>query len=294
MRWKLDTIKGRWAVPGEAGGGGAWYPPSVDGGNGVLGHRESVPVRRHAAAIRTAARTRARRCTRTRCSRSTARSGTLAWYDQVTPHDVRDHDFQLSPVLGSSGGRPAVFGAGKGGVVDRVGPATHKRLWQTEVGVHRNDSGPLPPHRVAGVPRPVRRRRDADGVRLRAALSPGREPLRSPAAPTATRTSPTVDPSRGTGELVALDARTGKQVVEPEAAAAGLRLRDRRQRRRLHLDLRRRGLRARRRLGRRALEDDASAAGVNACPALDVERGSSFPRASRTRRGGVTELVASS
>ena len=179
VRWKLDTIKGRWAVPGEAGGGGAWYPPSVDGANGVLGHRES--------ATRTAARgshpnggafAGAALYTDSLLAVDGA-SGTLAWYDQVTPHDVRDHDFQLSPVLGSSGGRPAVFGAGKGGLAVAWDRATHERLWQTEVGVHRNDSGPLPPHRVPVCPGLLRRRRDADGVRLRAALSPGREPLRS-------------------------------------------------------------------------------------------------------------------
>ena len=31
VRWRFDTIKGSWAVPSEASGGGAWYAPSVDG-----------------------------------------------------------------------------------------------------------------------------------------------------------------------------------------------------------------------------------------------------------------------
>ena len=28
-----------------------------------------------------------------------ARSGRLLWYDQVTPHDVRDYDFEATPVV---------------------------------------------------------------------------------------------------------------------------------------------------------------------------------------------------
>jgi len=32
-----------------------------------------------------------------------ARSGDLLWYDQVTPHDVRDYDFQATPILATVG-----------------------------------------------------------------------------------------------------------------------------------------------------------------------------------------------
>ena len=92
--------RSRGAIPLEAGGGGLWYPVSID-------------ARR---ALCTAA-------TRTRTPWGgtpehpnggafpgpvlytdsllvlDARTGRLLWHDQVTPHDVRDYDFQATPIL---------------------------------------------------------------------------------------------------------------------------------------------------------------------------------------------------
>ncbi len=70
----------------------------------------------------------------------------------MTPHDVRDYDFQLPPVIGSVDGRPVVFGAGKAGLVIAWNRSTHTRLWQTAVGIHRNDRGRLPRHPVSVCP----------------------------------------------------------------------------------------------------------------------------------------------
>jgi len=210
VRWKLDTIKGRWAVPSEAGGGGAWYPPSVDGGTVFWGTANPYPyggTRRHpnggafaGAALYTDS-----------LLAVDAAGGSLAWFDQVTPHDVRDHDFQLSPVLGSSGGRPAVFGAGKSGLAVAWDRATHRRLWETPVGVHRNDTGPLPPHRVPVCPGLF------GGVETPMAYAYGRlflpvVNLCVPGSAYGYQDLSTVDPSHGTSEVVALDAATGKQV----------------------------------------------------------------------------------
>src|SRR5262249_59377128 len=44
VRWKLDTIKGRWRVPAEAGGGGAWWTPRVAGSGGFLGVANPLPL----------------------------------------------------------------------------------------------------------------------------------------------------------------------------------------------------------------------------------------------------------
>jgi alcohol dehydrogenase (cytochrome c) len=92
---------------------------------------------------------------------------------------------------------------------DRV---THRRLWQTTVGVHRNDSGPLPrqavsvcPGLLGGVETPIA----SDGSQIYVPVvdlcmkgsSVGYEDLAH------------VDVSaRGRGELVALDAATGHTV----------------------------------------------------------------------------------
>ena len=58
----------------------------------------------------------------------------------VTAHDIRDYDFEATPIL--AGGR--VFGAGKAGRVLAWDRSTKQRLWETRVGTHLNDRGPLP------------------------------------------------------------------------------------------------------------------------------------------------------
>ena len=71
VRWKFDTIREPWRYPLEAGGGGLWYPVSVDDeGRLYAGTRTRSPGadRRRA---RTAPPSRARCSTRTRCSCST-------------------------------------------------------------------------------------------------------------------------------------------------------------------------------------------------------------------------------
>ena len=73
-----------------------------------------------------------------------ARTGTIEWFDQVSAHDVRDYDFSLPPMLLRVGGRSLVIGAGKSGRVIAWDAASHRRVWQRSVGIHRNDTGPLP------------------------------------------------------------------------------------------------------------------------------------------------------
>ena len=156
-----------------------------------------------------------------------AQTGELRWYDQVTPHDVRDYDFQFPPILGSSGGREAVFGAGKAGTVIAWDRKTHDRIWQTEVGTHRNDRGPLPSHPVSVCPGLL------GGVLTPMAYGAGR--LYVPVVDLCMLGSAhgyedlgSVDiAARGRGELVALDAATGRHVwarrlPEPDFGCATL------------------------------------------------------------------------
>jgi alcohol dehydrogenase (cytochrome c) len=123
---------------------------------------------------------------------------------------VRDYDFQLPPILGRAGNLDAVFGAGKAGRVIAWDQGSHSRLWETEVGVHRNDHGSLPrkpvdvcPGLLGGVETPMA---SANGRLFVPVVdlcmkgsSIGYEPLAK------------VNVSaRGRGELVALDEATGK------------------------------------------------------------------------------------
>jgi outer membrane protein assembly factor BamB len=209
VQWRLSTIKSPWRIPDEAGGGGAWYPPSVADDTVYWGTANPYPyggTKKHSnggayagPALYTDSLLAVGR-----------RSGELDWYDQVTPHDVRDYDFQLSPVLASVAGRSLLFGAGKAGVVIAWDRATRKRVWQTRVGIHRSDSGPLPLHRVTICPGLL------GGVETPMAFD-GKE-LFVPVVDLCMRGSSIgyeelalVDlAKRARGELVALDAATGR------------------------------------------------------------------------------------
>jgi outer membrane protein assembly factor BamB len=210
VRWKFSTIKRAWRFPQTAGGGGAWFPPSLVDGTLYWGTANPYPyggTRRYpngssfpGPALYTDS-----------LLALDARRGALLWYDQVTPHDVRDYDFAIPPIIGTAGSRRAVFGAGKAGIVIAWDRTTHARLWQVEVGVHRNDHGPLPrrpmsvcPGLLGGVETPMAYAAEtlfvpvvdlcARGSRY------GYEPLDK------------IDVSgRGRGELVALAAANGRR-----------------------------------------------------------------------------------
>jgi len=189
--------------PAEAGGGGTWAPPSVDGrrvywGTGNPFPFGGTPRRPNGGSFPGPA------LFTDSLLALEAESGELAWYDQVTPHDIRDHDFQLSPILAS--GR--VYGAGKAGLVIAWDAATGRRAWQTEVGLHRNDRGPLPRRLVSVCPGLL------GGVETAMAYAGGR--LFVPVVDLCSRGSAVgyaplaqTRPETGSGEVVALDARSG-------------------------------------------------------------------------------------
>ncbi len=105
-----------------------------------------------------------------------------------------------------------LFGAGKAGLVIAWDSSTHKRLWETAVGVHRNDRGPLPRRPVSVCPGLF------GGVETPMAYAGGR--LFVPVVDLCMRGSSVgYEPldqvnvaARGRGELVALDAATGHEV----------------------------------------------------------------------------------
>jgi len=210
VRWKLDTIKGRYAVPAQAGGGGAWYPPSVAGSRVYWGIANPYPYGGTRAHPNGGAYLGPALYTDSLLTLG-ARTGKLEWYDQVTRHDVRDYDFQLPPLLLSARGRPLVIGAGKAGRVVAWNRVTHRRVWSTAVGVHRHDLGPLPAQRVSVCPGLL------GGVETPMAAAGGR--VFVPVVDLCMKGSATgYEPldrvnvaKRGRGELVALDAATGRK-----------------------------------------------------------------------------------
>jgi outer membrane protein assembly factor BamB len=211
LRWKLDTIKGRWRVPAKAGGGGAWWTPSVVGSAVFWGIANPLPwggtmnLPNGGAYAGPALYTDSLLVT-------DAASGRVRWYDQVTPHDVRDYDFALPPVIAKVAGQPVVFGSGKAGTVIAWNRASHRRIWETGVGKHRNDRGPLPrrsalvcPGLYGGVLTPMAYARGTLFVPVvdlcMGGSAYGYEPL------DAVNVS-----ARGRGELVALAGASGKRL----------------------------------------------------------------------------------
>lgn len=211
VRWRFDTIRGPWRFPQEAGGGGAWAPAAVDRqGRVYFGTANPTPWGGSPKRPNGGAFPGPTLYTDSLLVLD-GTTGRLLWYDQVTPHDVRDHDFQLTPVLAHAGGRDLVLGAGKSGRVIAWDRSTHQRVWETSVGVHRNDTGPLPARRVPVCPGLL------GGVETPMAYSGGRlfvpiVNLCSEGSATGYQDLATVDPTAGSGELVALDAASGRRV----------------------------------------------------------------------------------
>ncbi len=147
IRWKFDTIKVPWKVPALAGGGGSWYTPSVAGNVVYWGTANPLPWGGSRRYPNGGAYAGPALYTDSLLALGAA-TGRLLWYDQVTRHDVRDQDLPLPPVLARLGRTPVVFDAGKAGIVIAWNRETHKRIWQSAVGLHRHDRGPLPTHTV--------------------------------------------------------------------------------------------------------------------------------------------------
>jgi len=213
VRWKFVTIEEPWRYPLEAGGGGLWYPVSVDehgrlyAGNSNPSPWGGTPERPNGGAFPGSARYTDSLMV------LDARTGDLLWYDQVTPHDVRDYDFQATPILATVEGAELVFGAGKAGRVIAWDRGTRRRRWSAVVGLHRNDVGPLPRHRVTVCPGLL------GGVETPMAYAEGRlfvpiVDLCGWGSATSRQQLTTVDPARGIGRLVALDAATGHVLWE--------------------------------------------------------------------------------
>jgi alcohol dehydrogenase (cytochrome c) len=206
--WRFATIEKPWPHP-EAAGGGTWYPVGVDASGNVYAGISNPGPWGGSKAFPNGAWFGGSTLFTDSLVILAGATGRLLWYDQVTPRDVRDYDFEASPILATLGGKQLVFGAGKAGRVVAWNRDTHARLWSRAVGTHLNDLGPLPRHSTTVCPGLL------GGVETPMALAGGRlfVPVVELCAHESAITSKSAflrPPSQGRGVVDALDAKTGK------------------------------------------------------------------------------------
>jgi len=158
--WSFSTVKGGsklWGDPKQNGGGGLWYPPAVDShGRVFAGVGNPSPYPPTPSDPNASSRPGPNLYTDSLVALSGA-TGKLLWYQQVTPHDLRDYDFQDPPIVVTMpihGVRTEiVIGAGKSGKVIAFYATDGKRLWTLAIGKHNQyENGPLPTKPVVYCP----------------------------------------------------------------------------------------------------------------------------------------------
>jgi outer membrane protein assembly factor BamB len=212
--WSFNTVKnGRlWGNPKVNSGGGAWYPPAVDTSNGTTYWGIGNPAPYPGTKAFPGASSRPGPNLYTDSELALDSSGELQWFQQVKPHDLFDGDFQISPILATAtiGGssRDIVIGSGKLGHVVAFDRQTGEELWDTPVGLHRNDDlTTIPAGKTVTVAPGV-----YGGVETPMALADGVVFVPVVNVPTDYTASSSTQPdvSGGTGELKAIDVSTGR------------------------------------------------------------------------------------
>lgn len=145
--WTFDTTTDNlWGNPAINSGGGLWYPPAVDeAGNLYFGTGNAGPwpgivvegTPYPSGASRPGANDYASSIV------SLAPNGAVRWHHNAKPHDLFDHDFQLTPILATVeiDGTPVdlAIGGGKVGVAIAVDRQSGRIVWKTAMGRHEND-----------------------------------------------------------------------------------------------------------------------------------------------------------
>jgi outer membrane protein assembly factor BamB len=215
-RWHFDTVpKSLWGNPKVNSGGGLWYPPAFDGEGGMyFGVGNPAPFPGTAQFPFGSSHPGPNLYTNS-LIKMDAKTGKLDWFHQVTPHDIHDWDFQGPAILMKLGGKDAVVAAGKSGIVLAADRETGKVLWQRTVGKHNghDDDGLLAmrgeeskiktpstvyPGSLGGVIAPM----STDGKTVFVPV------VNSPI--TLTSGSEKTEGGEASGEVVALDAASGK------------------------------------------------------------------------------------
>ncbi len=223
ITWSWVTVDSTfpWGNATVNSGGGAWYPPSVDQKTGMTfwGIGNPAPYPGTAACPNGTSRPGDNLYTDSMVALDS--TGKLQWYNQVLPHDIMDHDFQIGPILASAtingAATDIVIGAGKLGKVAAFDRATGKQLWNVPVGKHQNDDlTAIPdgqtvtvfPGTYGGVETPMAY---ANGIVY--------VPIVNLSMDLTGSTLKSQSFTAGTGELVALDVNTGNVLWDKQFPA---------------------------------------------------------------------------
>ncbi|MGB3327819.1 MAG: PQQ-binding-like beta-propeller repeat protein [Thermomicrobiales bacterium] len=224
--WYFDTVVDNlWGNARVNSGGGLWHPPSIDkDGNLYVSIANASPYpgtpEYPAGSSRESANDFANAL-----MRIDPKTASYDWYINVKPQDLFDLDTQLSPVLAdvtiNGKDTPVVITAGKHGIVIAANRETGEELWRTPVGKHQNDNATgadllaLPEGEYLEVfPGTL------GGVETQLAIAEGvvyAPVYNMPSYYNATGQDATrTGPDKATGQLVALDAATGKILWDVE------------------------------------------------------------------------------
>ena len=141
VRWTFDTVDGDlWGHPEVNSGGGAWYPPVVDLDRRLVyvGVANPAPFPGTAEFPNGTSRPGHNLYTNSIVALDLD-TGELAWFHQVTPHDLFDRDQVHTLMATLEDGSEVIVSAGKSGVLVGLDPDDGTVLWRAEVGVHDND-----------------------------------------------------------------------------------------------------------------------------------------------------------
>jgi alcohol dehydrogenase (cytochrome c) len=150
--WRFSTVRDGarlWGDPKRNGGGGLWYPPAVDrSGRVFMGVGNPSPYPNTKTDPNGRSRPGPNLYTDSLVALDGA-TGRLRWYRQVTSHDLRDYDFQDSPIVTTQrihgASTKIVIGAGKSGKVVAFRARDGHHIWTLNIGRHnRYEAGPLP------------------------------------------------------------------------------------------------------------------------------------------------------
>jgi outer membrane protein assembly factor BamB len=146
--WQFDTTTDNlWGNPRINSGGGVWYPFSVDEdgflyfGTGNAGPWPGTEID-GTPYPNGSSRPGSNDYASSMVSLDPA-TGQVRWFHNAQPHDLLDHDFQLTPIIANvtidGQERKVAIGAGKSGTVVAADAETGEVLWEIEVGLHNEN-----------------------------------------------------------------------------------------------------------------------------------------------------------